>query len=317
MVQRAVRQEVSKLSQVSPSVKATPSPHKKSKTVGKINLSPKIGNSNAVEISAKMPVTSAAGNTGVAMSPCTETSNTMVSNGVETCLLNNSHLFVAGTNTDVLFSQNEASVLNMVMTYCLMLDMFASVEFTKVFIAPFSNTTDVLTDRTSMLMQHQFQSALVIVEGKFTAEAVSFLTEMGTAYPPQPQMEYSPSRYAPIDNTPFLPKLLGIIHKHDARITHNPMEYTFLHTTPHHKKRGVTSAFVVMDIDLSLLHTYISARSSYCHFSESPEETAPMANKRKQQEENGQLKKQRNFPRSEDLEFDKDGLQEKVNKMKD
>ena len=60
MVQRALRQEVFKLSPVSPSGKTTPPPRKIPRTVARIDLAPKIGNSNAVEIPAKMPVNSVA-----------------------------------------------------------------------------------------------------------------------------------------------------------------------------------------------------------------------------------------------------------------
>lgn len=45
-------------------------------------------------------------------------------------------------------------------------------------------------------------------------------------------------------------------------------------------------------------------------FFESPEE-------RKRQEEEGQRKKKRHSPRPDDLDFDKDGLLEKVNAMRD
>ena len=58
MVQCAVRQEVSKLSPVSPSGKNNSTAPKRA--VVKIDLAPKIGNSNAVEIPDKMPVTSIA-----------------------------------------------------------------------------------------------------------------------------------------------------------------------------------------------------------------------------------------------------------------
>ena len=60
MVQRALRQEVSKFSPVSRSGKTTPLPRKNSKSRGKDRSSYKIGNSNAVKIPAKMPVTSVA-----------------------------------------------------------------------------------------------------------------------------------------------------------------------------------------------------------------------------------------------------------------
>ena len=52
-------------------------------------------------------------------------------------------------------------------------------------------------------------------------------------------------------------------------------------------------------------------------FFESPEDAEQRANKRKRQEEEGQRKKKRHSPRPEDLDFDKDGLLEKVNAMKD
>lgn len=52
-------------------------------------------------------------------------------------------------------------------------------------------------------------------------------------------------------------------------------------------------------------------------FFESPEEAQQRANKRKRQEEEGQRKKKRHSPSPEDLDFDKDGLLEKVNTMRD
>lgn len=52
-------------------------------------------------------------------------------------------------------------------------------------------------------------------------------------------------------------------------------------------------------------------------FFESPGDAEQRANKRKQQEEEGQRKKKRHSPRPEDLDFDKDGLLAKVNKMSD
>lgn len=51
-------------------------------------------------------------------------------------------------------------------------------------------------------------------------------------------------------------------------------------------------------------------------FFETPADAEQRANKRKQQEE-GQRKKKRHSPRPEDLDFDKDGLLAKVNKMSD
>ena len=52
-------------------------------------------------------------------------------------------------------------------------------------------------------------------------------------------------------------------------------------------------------------------------FFESPGDAEQRANKRKQQEEEGQCKRKRHSPRPEDLDFDKDGLLPKVNKMSD
>ena len=52
-------------------------------------------------------------------------------------------------------------------------------------------------------------------------------------------------------------------------------------------------------------------------FIESPEDTEQRASKRKRQEDEGQCKKKRHSPRPEDLDFDKDGLLEKVNAMRD
>ena len=52
-------------------------------------------------------------------------------------------------------------------------------------------------------------------------------------------------------------------------------------------------------------------------FFESPEDAEQRANKRKRQEEEGQCKKKRHSPRPEDIDFDKDGLLEKVNTMRD
>lgn len=52
-------------------------------------------------------------------------------------------------------------------------------------------------------------------------------------------------------------------------------------------------------------------------FFESPEEAQQRANKRKRQEEEGQRKKKRHSPSPDDLDFDKDGLLEKVNTMRD
>ena len=51
-------------------------------------------------------------------------------------------------------------------------------------------------------------------------------------------------------------------------------------------------------------------------FFESPEEAEQRANKRRRQEE-GQWKKKGHSPQPEDLDFDKDGLLEKVNAMRD
>ena len=71
--------------------------------------------------------------------------------------------------------------------------------------------------------------------------------------------------------------------------------------------------------------TMLSTRQTYSQrqeqrlslFSESPEDAEQRANKRKRQEDEGQCKKKRHSPRPEDLDFDKDGLLEKVNAMRD
>ena len=71
--------------------------------------------------------------------------------------------------------------------------------------------------------------------------------------------------------------------------------------------------------------TMLSTRQTYSQrqeqrlslFFESPEDAEQRANKRKRQEEEGQRKKKRHSPRPEDLDFDKDGLLEKVNTMRD
>ena len=71
--------------------------------------------------------------------------------------------------------------------------------------------------------------------------------------------------------------------------------------------------------------TMVSTRQTYSQrqeqrsslFFESPEDAEQRANKRKQQEDEGQRKKKRHSPRPEDLDFDKDGLLEKVNAMRD
>ena len=71
--------------------------------------------------------------------------------------------------------------------------------------------------------------------------------------------------------------------------------------------------------------TMLSTRQTYSQrqeqrlslFFESPEDAEQRANKRKRQEEEGQRKKKRHSPRPDDLDFDKDGLLEKVNAMRD
>lgn len=71
--------------------------------------------------------------------------------------------------------------------------------------------------------------------------------------------------------------------------------------------------------------TMLSCRQTYSQrqeqrlslFFESPGDAEQRANKRKQQEEEGQRKKKRHSPRPEDLDFEKDGLLAKVNKMSD
>ena len=71
--------------------------------------------------------------------------------------------------------------------------------------------------------------------------------------------------------------------------------------------------------------TMLSTRQTYSQrqeqrlslFFESPEDAEQRANKRKRQEDEGQCKKKRHSPRPEDLDFDKDGLLEKVNAMRD
>ena len=71
--------------------------------------------------------------------------------------------------------------------------------------------------------------------------------------------------------------------------------------------------------------TMLSTRQTYSQrqdqrlslFFESPEDAQQRANKRKRQEDEGQCQKKRHSPRPEDLDFDKDGLLEKVNTMRD
>jgi len=71
--------------------------------------------------------------------------------------------------------------------------------------------------------------------------------------------------------------------------------------------------------------TMLSTRQTYSQrqeqrwslFFESPEDAEQRATKRKRQEEDGQRKKKRHSPRPEDVDFDKDGLLEKVNAMRD
>ena len=187
----------------------------------------------------------------VAMGRCTSTSNVIVMNRGDVTEKNLSPLFTAGLNTNILFPVCEGSVLNIMMGYCLMFDMFCSTEYPKLFIAPFAHTKKCLTKRSAMIMRHQFVSVFVLHDDNMAPDAISFLMEMGRIYPPKPNIEHKCGRYRPMENTPTAGKMLNVVQRNDNRLPANVNNYSPVHLAMHHKKKGATSCISVMDVDLS------------------------------------------------------------------